>query len=53
METIVRDEYEWKYANQTTGGGDDENDEALPPPKKKKKKHVFIIYSVGCTLTAV
>ena len=35
METIVRDEYEWKYANWTTGGGEDENDEGLPPPKKE------------------
>jgi hypothetical protein len=43
-ETIVRDEYEQKYANQTTGGGDDENDKGLPPPKKKKKStHLLFI----------
>ena len=44
-ETIVRDEYEQKYADQTTGGSDDKNDEAIPSPKKKRKDCVYYLFS--------
>ena len=53
-EAIVRDEYERKYANWTTGGSDNENDKAIPSPKKKKKSvYLLFIQLDVSTLTPV
>ena len=44
-EAIVRDEYERKYANRTTGGSNNVNDEVIPSPKKKRNVRIYYLFS--------